>query len=173
MLPDNRARHSRPAANRETSQNRGIATDGSRALRLLLNTLKYSWAAPYTALGLLVGALGLLFGASWRVERGTLEFFGGGLGRAIARIPQPFAFSAMTLGHVIVATDRATMRELRPHERVHVRQYERWGPVFLPAYLLSSLFQLLRGRHPYRENHFERQAYAAAPKRHLRHTSQG
>jgi hypothetical protein len=44
---------------------------------------------------------------------------------------------------------------------VHVRQYERWGPAFLPAYLLSSLLQLLRGRNPYRENHFERQAYAA------------
>ena len=42
-----------------------------------------------------------------------------------------------------------------------MRQYERWGPFFLPAYLLSSLLQLLRGRHPYRENHFERQAYAA------------
>jgi hypothetical protein len=137
-------------------------------LRLLLNSLKYAWAAPYTLLGLVVGLLGLLLRASWRTERGTLEFFGGGLGWIIARVPQPFAFSAMTLGHVIIAVDKATMRELRAHERVHVRQYERWGPMFLPAYLLSSLVQLLRGRHPYRENHFELQAYAAAPKRHLR-----
>jgi hypothetical protein len=44
-----------------------------------------------------------------------------------------------------------------------VRQYERWGAFFIPAYLLSSLVQLARGRDPYRENHFERQAYAEAP----------
>ena len=36
---------------------------------------------------------------------------------------------------------------------------------FLPAYALSSLVQLLRGRNPYRENHFERQAYAATARR--------
>lgn len=137
-------------------------------MHLLLKSLKYAWAAPYTLLGLLAGSLGLLAGASWRFERGTLEFFGGGLGWTIARIPQPFAFSAITLGHVIIAVDKRTMRDLRAHERVHVGQYERWGPAFVPAYLLSSLVQLLRGRHPYRENHFELQAYAAAPDRQLR-----
>jgi hypothetical protein len=42
---------------------------------------------------------------------------------------------------------------------VHVRQYERWGPLFVPAYLLSSLVELLRGRRPYRDNWFEREAY--------------
>jgi hypothetical protein len=131
----------------------------------LLQALKYAWAAPYTAVGLVLGCLGLLLGASWRVERGTLEVAGGALGRALARLPQPLAFSAMTLGHVILAVDGVALAGLRQHERVHVGQYERWGPLFLPAYLGSSLVQLLRGRHPYRENHFERQAYAAAPAR--------
>ncbi|MDO8964417.1 MAG: hypothetical protein Q7W30_08015 [Coriobacteriia bacterium] len=46
------------------------------------------------------------------------------------------------------------------HEHVHVRQYERWGPFFLPAYAISSLVQLARGGDPYRDNRFERQAYA-------------
>jgi hypothetical protein len=47
----------------------------------------------------------------------------------------------------------------RSHEQVHVRQYEQWGPLFLPAYLASSLWQLACGRHCYRDNWFERQAY--------------
>ena len=45
-----------------------------------------------------------------------------------------------------------------PHERVHVEQYERWGPLFFLAYPLSSLWQILHGRSPYWDNHFEIQA---------------
>ena len=127
--------------------------------------LRYLWAAPYTLLGVLLGALALLFGAQWRKHHGVLEFFGGALGRGVAALPRPLGFGAMTLGHVILAVDRSQLAQLRRHEWVHVRQYERWGPLFLPAYLLSSLLQLLRGRNPYRENHFERQAYALAPAR--------
>ncbi|MGV3570881.1 MAG: signal peptide prediction [Ramlibacter sp.] len=132
---------------------------------ILFRTLRYAWAAPYTAVGLLLGVCILLLGGSWRPARGTLEFAGGAFGRGLARLPQPLGFSAMTLGHVILGVDNAALAELRPHEHVHVRQYERWGPLFLPAYLLSSLVQLLRGRNPYRENHFERQAFALAPAR--------
>lgn len=132
-------------------------------MRILLQGLKYLWAAPYTAVGVLAGLVAVLFGARWRVERGVLEFVGGRIGRALGRLPQALGFSAMTLGHVILAVDAPALRLLRRHEHVHVRQYERWGFLFVPAYLLSSLVQLLRGRDPYRENHFERQAYAAAP----------
>ena len=126
---------------------------------------RYLWPSPYTALGVLLGAIGLLFGGRWRRHLGVLEFFGGGLGSVLGRLPEPLRFSAMTLGHVILAVDRSALAQLRQHEHVHVRQYERWGPFFLPAYLLSSLLQLLLGRNPYRENHFERQAYALAPRR--------
>lgn len=127
--------------------------------------IRYFWAAPYTLLGLLLGALAVLFGAALRRHQGVVEIFGGRIGKALARMPEPLRFSAMTLGHVILAVDRSALVQLRHHERVHVLQYERWGPFFLPAYLLSSLLQLLLGRNPYRENHFERQAYAAAPAR--------
>jgi hypothetical protein len=41
---------------------------------------------------------------------------------------------------------------------VHVRQYERWGPLFVPAYLVSSLVLWLRGRDPYWDNPFEVEA---------------
>ena len=122
--------------------------------------LRYLWAAPYTVLGLALGAVGVLFGATPRRYRGVVEIYGGLIGRGLSRLPQALSFSAMTLGHVILAVDRSSLDALRMHEHVHVRQYERWGPLFVPAYLLSSLLQLMRGRNPYRENHFERQAYA-------------
>jgi len=134
------------------------------ALRLF-RYFRYAWAIPYTLLGLLVGGVAVLLGATLRRHHGVIEIYGGHLGAAVARLPRLLNFSAMTLGHVILAVDHSAMAQLRRHEHVHVRQYERWGPLFVPAYLLSSLVQLLRGRNPYRENHFERQAYALAPSR--------
>jgi hypothetical protein len=126
---------------------------------------RYLWAMPYTLLGLLLGGVAVLCGATARKHHGVVEVCGGRAGAAVGRLPRLLGFSAMTLGHVILAVDRSALAQLRRHEHVHVRQYERWGPLFLPAYLLSSLLQLLRGRNPYRENHFERQAYALAPAR--------
>ena len=49
----------------------------------------------------------------------------------------------------------------RRHERAHVDQYERWGPLFLPAYLMSSLTAFCRGQDYYFDNRFEREARAA------------
>jgi hypothetical protein len=48
--------------------------------------------------------------------------------------------------------------EGRRHERVHVRQYERWGPLFIPLYLGASAWALVNGRDPYCDNPFEREA---------------
>lgn len=128
-----------------------------------MRAIKYLWAAPYTLLGVALGTLALALGGSLRVQGGVMEFVGGALGRRLERLPSPLAFSAVTLGHVIIAADRSALTQLRQHEHVHVRQYETWGVLFVPAYLVSSLFQLARGRDPYRENHFERQAYAVGP----------
>jgi len=124
--------------------------------------IKYIWAAPYTAIGLAFGAVTLLFGASVRVHGGVFEFGGGHVGRLASRLPVRLRFSAITCGHVVLGIDEAKLAAVRTHERVHVRQYERWGPLFIPAYLLSSLAQLVRRRHPYRDNYFEREAYAQA-----------
>ncbi len=46
--------------------------------------------------------------------------------------------SAMTLGHVILGRDPDCLDFCRDHEQAHVRQVERWGPFFLPAYLAAS-----------------------------------
>ena len=45
------------------------------------------------------------------------------------------------------------------HETVHVRQFERWGLLMGPAYLLASFVLWIAGRQPYRDNPFEREAY--------------
>ena len=65
----------------------------------------------------------------------------------------------MTLGHVVIARDEHLLEETRAHERVHVRQCERWGPLFIPAYLAASLVLWLVGRRAYEDNPFEREAY--------------
>ena len=121
--------------------------------------LGYAWASPNTAVGIFLGGLGMLLGAGARVVEGAIEFSGGRLGALFASSAIGCPFRAVTLGHVILGTDAATLDCARSHEQVHVRQYERWGPFFLPAYLLSSLWQLACGRRCYRDNWFERQAY--------------
>ena len=128
-------------------------------IRVALRAAAYLWAGLYSVLGLALGLVALLFGATARVHAGTLEIGGGAVGAGFARLPRPFAFSAITLGHVILGTDHETLSAVRAHERVHVAQYERWGPAFIPAYLFSSLIQLVRRRDPYRDNYFEREAY--------------
>jgi hypothetical protein len=124
--------------------------------------LGYAWASPNTAVGIFLGGLGMLLGAGARIVEGAIEFSGGPLGALLASSAIGCPFRAVTLGHVILGTDAATLDCARSHEQVHVRQYERWGPFFLPAYLLSSLWQLACGRRCYRDNWFERQAYEQA-----------
>jgi hypothetical protein len=79
--------------------------------------------------------------------------------------------AALTLGHVVLGMSRAALAHTRAHERVHVAQVERWGPFFLPAYALASLWALLRGRNPYRDNPFEREAFAVAEPEDGRHAA--
>ncbi|HEX7044290.1 MAG TPA: signal peptide prediction [Burkholderiales bacterium] len=123
--------------------------------------LRYAWASPATLVGLGVAGFALLAGARAAMREGVLEVAGGGFGRAVSRLPPLLRFSAITLGHVVLAIDAAALEECRCHERVHVRQYERWGVLFFPLYVGSSLLALARGRDPYWENHFEREAYRA------------
>ncbi|MGH7729619.1 MAG: hypothetical protein ACRENJ_00010, partial [Candidatus Eiseniibacteriota bacterium] len=61
-----------------------------------------------------------------------------------------------------LGTSAAALAATRAHERAHVAQCERWGPLFLPAYAIASLVALARGADAYRDNWFEREAYAVA-----------
>ena len=74
----------------------------------------------------------------------------------------------MALGHVVLAMSARDMEACRAHERVHVRQYELWGPFFVPAYLLAGVCALITGGHPYFDNQFERQARQAECGGHFR-----
>ena len=83
--------------------------------------------------------------------------------KRLRRLPGGPLAMAMTLGHVVLGQTDAALDVAREHELVHVRQYERWGPLFVPAYLGASLVLWLAGRDAYRENPFERQAYDEVP----------
>jgi hypothetical protein len=61
--------------------------------------------------------------------------------------------------HIVVGCDIHCLERTRRHERVHVRQVERWGPLFIPAYFTASLIARLRGGDAYLDNCFEREAY--------------
>lgn len=123
--------------------------------------VRYAWASPYSLLGLLLSLPALLLGATAHVNDGTLEVAGGRFGSWLSRLPRAFRFSAVTLGHVILSENRASLTSVRAHERVHVRQYERWGILFVPLYCGASLVQLALGRSPHFANRFEREAYSA------------
>ena len=118
------------------------------------------WAAPYSLLGLVIALPACALGAKLRRHDHTLECTGGHLGRWMQNQPNRHRIVAITLGHVVLAVNTGAMQHLRAHERVHVRQYELWGPFFGLAYLLESLWQSLQGRDTYRANRFEREAYA-------------
>jgi hypothetical protein len=119
--------------------------------------LVWLWALPATLLGLFAGLLTLMTGGLGRRERHTFEFCGGFSAWYLTKIAKA---RAMTLGHVIIGRTLADLDSTRLHEWVHVRQYERWGPFFLPAYLGSSAWLWMRGRHPYFDNPFEVEAFA-------------
>ena len=124
---------------------------------MILRLARLAWASPWTCLGLAVGAAGLATAGSVRRGPGILEFHGGAARWLLACLPgRPFA---MTLGHVVIGQNAAALDLAQQHELVHVRQYERWGPLFVPAYLACSLALWLAGKDAYRDNPFERQAY--------------
>ncbi len=122
---------------------------------------KRIWASPWTLCGLVVGLIALASGGRVRRYRGTLGFAGGGAGTFLRVFPFVRGASAMALGHVVLAQTEVDLDLSYEHELVHVRQYERWGPLFVPAYLAASVWQKLKGRHPYWDNPFEREAFDA------------
>ena len=120
----------------------------------------YLWASPTSLSGLL---LLVCTGARPAWRDGVLEAHGGGIARWFDLVAPGRGIIAMTLGHVVLARDQAALDETRAHERVHVAQCERWGPLFVPAYLCASAFVWLRGGDAYFDNTFEREAWRVAP----------
>ena len=105
--------------------------------------------------------LALATGGRVRVVRGVVEASGGLLAPLLSRGNPWFPIQAITFGHVVLGVSAEVLERCRAHERVHVRQYERWGPLFPLLYLASSAAALGRGRGLYAGNAFEREAFAA------------
>ena len=108
-------------------------------------SLAYVWAAPWSFVGLICSAL---FRRRY-VTRGVVLAEGASWPRRLG-----WRYRAITFGHVVLAVDELDEETIQ-HELVHVRQYERWGPLFVPAYVVASLVTRLRGGHHYRDNPFE------------------
>ena len=138
---------------------RGSASAALRWAVPALRPLVWAWAGPGTLVGLALLALARASGGVARRHQGTLEAYGGALGALLSFVSgRARRVQAVTLGHVILARDAASLDDFRAHERAHVRQWELWGPLFPPAYLTASLWAWLRGRDPYLANRFEREA---------------
>lgn len=121
------------------------------------------WASPYSLFGLAIGLLGMLGGGKGRVRDGAIEFYGGGTQWFVRRLPPGIHTAGFTLGHVILGQTAEGLDYAAAHERIHVRQFERWGPLMGPAYLLASVWMWCIGRDYYRDNPFEVEAYREAP----------
>lgn len=122
--------------------------------------LVYAWTGPNTCLGLMGVVAALATGGRASVVRGVIEAHGGCITNLLKRgSPLTGPISAITFGHVVLGASPRDLVRTRDHERVHVRQYERWGFAFLPAYIAASVWCWWQGADPYRENVFEREAY--------------
>ncbi|MEA2735992.1 MAG: hypothetical protein QOE14_2443 [Humisphaera sp.] len=125
--------------------------------------LVYLWTFPTTLIGLAFLPLALLTGGKLHIVDGVMEIHGGFVSFFLRRCTfLKGGASAMTLGHVVLGRDRELLVLTRPHERVHVRQCERWGIFFLPAYVIASVIAFCRGGNIYFDNAFEREAYDSA-----------
>jgi hypothetical protein len=129
----------------------------------LIKLFQYLWASPNTLVGLGWALLARLTGGGWSIHAGVIEAHGGWVAALLKRMPFVKGGAlAITIGHVVLSQTQAGLDVTREHERVHVRQYERWGPLFVVAYVLAGVWQWARGNDPYRDNPFEVEAYDRA-----------
>jgi hypothetical protein len=118
------------------------------------------WALPNTLVGTLLLPAAMLRDGHVQVVDGVFEACGPVLSALLRRLPIAGGAAAITFGHIVLARDRASLDWTRAHERVHVRQCEIWGPLFIPAYLIAGLWAFVTGDGAYCGNYFERQASA-------------
>lgn len=119
----------------------------------------YLWALPVSLVGVVFALLARISGGRYLSRDGVLEVTGGWPAKLLCRgFPFCGPAAAITLGHVVLGASQHALDTTRSHERVHVRQYERWGIFFVLAYPLAGAWAWLKGGNPYWDNIFERQA---------------
>ena len=145
-----------------TAESLGVQVDATlEKCPRVISLAKVFWAAPWSFLGASVGIVGLLTGGEFRRQGKIMEFWGGVIPLFLRYFPFVAGSPVATFGHVVVGRSTRHLDACRPHQMIHVRQYECWGPLFVPAYLTCWFVLLSRGRHPYYDNPFEREAYEA------------
>jgi hypothetical protein len=134
-----------------------------RSIHRGLRPLRTLWALPLTLPGLLVYGLVLMTGGQRHRCSGALAISGGISSWWMRRGPwRKRNLLAITIGHVIITRDAAGFHRTLAHELEHVRQGERWGIFFPPAYIVASLAAMAKGGHYYDDNCFETAACRAA-----------
>jgi hypothetical protein len=125
----------------------------------LIALAKILWAAPWSLWGMLIGVLGLLTGGGVQRSGRLVEFWGGFLPLFLRYFPFIAGSPVATFGHVVVGRSKRHLDACRPHQLIHVAQYERWGLLFVPAYLTWWGVLWCCGKRPYYDNPFEREAF--------------
>lgn len=122
----------------------------------VLQGLKYLWVGPITLLFLPLLLLARWTGGSYTVHSGVIEICGGKLGQRLNKgLPLFGSAAAITLGHIVVGISPYYLNRTRPHEREHVRQFERWGFLFPLIYFGAGLWVRAQGKRFYLDNPYE------------------
>jgi hypothetical protein len=106
-----------------------------------------------------LAGIALVSGGSVQVVGGVIEATGGWLRPLLQRALPGFSIGAITIGHIVLATDATAMAMCRAHERVHVSQFQRWGFFFPFVYTLASLVALWKRQPIYQGNRYEKEAF--------------
>jgi hypothetical protein len=120
---------------------------------------KVLWASPWSLWGLSVGILGLATGGGMQRSGRILEFWGGILPLFLKHFPFIAGSPVATFGHVVLGRCPRHLDACRPHQLIHVKQYEQWGPLFVPTYITCWVVLWCVGKRPYYDNPFEREAF--------------
>jgi hypothetical protein len=125
----------------------------------MFRLLRYLWPLPVSVFGMALALLARTSGGQWHRVNGVIEAYGGWPAQMLrAGLPFSGPVAAITFGHVVLGDSAESLDATRVHERVHVRQFERWGALMLVLYPLAGGWAWLGGGHPYRDNRFEREA---------------
>jgi hypothetical protein len=120
---------------------------------------RYIWTSPNSLIGLLFLPSVVFTDGGVQIVDGVLELHGSFISWVLRHcVLPPGGASAITFGHVVLGRDPEALSVTRVHERVHVRQYELWGPAFIPAYLAAAVWALVTRKSAYYGNFFEREA---------------
>jgi len=135
-----------------------VQSDGMATLKTWGRIL---WASPWSLWGLSVGFAAMLTGAKAQRSGRLIEFWGGFLPLFLRYFPFVAGSPVATFGHVVLGRTQRHLEACRPHQLIHVRQYECWGPLFIPTYIGWWFFLWCAGKRPYYDNPFEREAFEA------------